>query len=207
MPPLLDANASSHEMHATENANISALLRELPFFTTGIPSVRKDPPRPIGQLVYCQASTAPGSLEVRDCRLPRQRCMTMIITLETFFKKENVNAYLKRRLTSSSSTVQPASTSSKVVSKSPVYQGTATSLRPAGPIEQEAAFFLWIVLEQAQHITHVVTIHANDIVEAIVIAPLGEMRLPWDERDTVLFKDRPRSSVNIRTDLISMERG
>lgn len=74
-------------MHATENANISALLRELPFFTTGIPSVRKDPPRPIGQLVYCQASTAPGSLEVRDCRLPRQRCTTMIITLETFFQE------------------------------------------------------------------------------------------------------------------------
>ena len=140
VPPLLDTNASSHEMHATENANISALLRELPFFTTGIPSVRKDPPRPIGQLVYCQASTAPGSLEVRDCRLPRQRCTTMIITLETFFKKENVNAYLKRRLTSSSSTVQPASTSSKVVSKSPVYQGSATSRDQPGQSSKRLHF-------------------------------------------------------------------
>ena len=103
--------------------------------------------------------------------------------------------------------MQPASTSSKVVSKSPVIAKGRPHRATSRANQQEAAFFLRIVLEQAQHITHVVAIHANDIVEAIVIAPLGEMRLPSDEPNLVLFKDRPRSSVNIRTDLISMERG
>lgn len=147
MPPLLDANASSHEMHATENANISALLRELPFFTTGIPSVRKDPPRPIGQLVYCQASTAPGSLEVRDCRLPRQRFRTMIITRTAFFKGE-----FDERLSQSALDLFEQHRASRVH----IFEGgleiariprVGHIARPAGPIEQEAAFFLWIILE------------------------------------------------------------
>lgn len=76
--PLMNCSRHAQTPLLYYGSSRSSLLRIAP--------VRKDPLRPIGQLVRYQASTVPDSLEARHCRLPHHRFRTMIITSPHIFK-------------------------------------------------------------------------------------------------------------------------